>query len=439
MKISTSNHTATIHYGKDTFTHALNTLSYTYNDDSKGVTLYQGNNAIGTSSVDDITVNGETLTFNNIHTLLGSLFTSYLASGNPGGATQLPIYARNVASLPSTALIDTLAYITSDGTPHTPASDIYEWDGFMWSLKSFRPNLAFKPRYQYHLEQEGATIKKKEQDGYIYCQVKPVKPQLGAIKLDMGISSAGFPNILEPGNDFTIQYIDVDTIEMETNIQSVSCFDSLNISQGNNDLGKSVSIEDCDFERIYISNQYLKNINIKNIRLVQREYSSTDISVYGGYQMCSIDNIINPVMSLRLHLDFYGNEYPTLESDQQTTLKNITIADAGQLILSGQKDKPSETLITLENIKMGESFNFSYWQLKNLTHTDLDFSACKSIYITDNTFATQAQFDTLLTSIANGMTGGNMDAYRTTLMRNNFTPSASVVDLFASKKINLTI
>lgn len=81
MQIITDNKSAKIKYGDDTFTHPLNTISYTINDNSEGVTLFRNNEPIGTCAIDKVIVNGENLTLQNADNLLSSLFFSGRSSG----------------------------------------------------------------------------------------------------------------------------------------------------------------------------------------------------------------------------------------------------------------------------------------------------------------------------------------------------------------------
>lgn len=97
MIITTTDNYVKIKYGKDTFTHAINTISYAVNEESEGVTLFRNNEPIGTSPISKTTVNDEALTRDNIDTLLGDLFVCGSTGG--GSGISLPIEISDVNGL----------------------------------------------------------------------------------------------------------------------------------------------------------------------------------------------------------------------------------------------------------------------------------------------------------------------------------------------------
>jgi len=74
MQISISNKYAKIKYGKETFIHPLNTISYIINDESDAVTFFRNNESIGSCDINKLVVNGEQVNSENMEKLLSALF-----------------------------------------------------------------------------------------------------------------------------------------------------------------------------------------------------------------------------------------------------------------------------------------------------------------------------------------------------------------------------
>jgi len=75
MQITTTDTTVQIKYGKDTFTHPVNTIVYIVNDQLDSVTFTRNNERIATCPLTQISVNGDQLTADNFDDLLGNLFS----------------------------------------------------------------------------------------------------------------------------------------------------------------------------------------------------------------------------------------------------------------------------------------------------------------------------------------------------------------------------
>ncbi len=75
MKITTTDRYIKIYYGGAIFTHPIDSVSYTVNKDSTGITLFRNNEAIGTSPIENIEINNESLNHENLDSLLSQLFS----------------------------------------------------------------------------------------------------------------------------------------------------------------------------------------------------------------------------------------------------------------------------------------------------------------------------------------------------------------------------
>jgi len=75
MIISISEKNAKIKYGENTFIYPLNSISYAIDEQYTGLTLFRNNERIGTSPIDEVTVDGVGLTSQNIDELLLPLFS----------------------------------------------------------------------------------------------------------------------------------------------------------------------------------------------------------------------------------------------------------------------------------------------------------------------------------------------------------------------------
>jgi len=93
MIITTTDKYAKIQYGKESYTHALNTISYAVDENLTGLTLFRNNELLGTSPLGKVSVNGTQLTADNIDELLSPLFSGQ------GESIELPISMTDVDGL----------------------------------------------------------------------------------------------------------------------------------------------------------------------------------------------------------------------------------------------------------------------------------------------------------------------------------------------------
>ncbi|MDU1904656.1 MAG: hypothetical protein E6772_07725 [Dysgonomonas sp.] len=156
MQITTTDLYARIKYGKDSFTHPLNTISYVINDSYDGVTLFRNNEAIGTGPFGEVSVNGETLNAANAESLLSQLF-GCCSGGGTGTQVQTDYLEENTASpaylknrpvskiqegdnFPQ-AIVPGHVCIVYDAQNNQKF--VYEWDGFIWTMTGADYNLVF--------------------------------------------------------------------------------------------------------------------------------------------------------------------------------------------------------------------------------------------------------------------------------------------------------
>ncbi len=184
MQITTTDLTAKIEYGNDTFTHPLNTVSYVINKEFDGITLFRSNEAIGSSPFDQTTVNGQTLTAQNADALLASLF-GYCSGGGSGSQVQTNYLEENATS-PAYLQNRPLSKIqTGEDFPQPVVSGhvceiydtqgnlkfVYEWDGFIWIMTAADYNLIFDA-YVNNNYDSLPNFKKKIDNTY-YFYIKP--------------------------------------------------------------------------------------------------------------------------------------------------------------------------------------------------------------------------------------------------------------------------
>ncbi|HCO68232.1 MAG TPA: hypothetical protein DIT04_10825 [Dysgonomonas sp.] len=74
MQITTSDKTIQIRYGNHIFTHPVNSIAYAVGENKDSITLFRNNEPIATSPLKGITVDGVSLTKDNVENLLGKLF-----------------------------------------------------------------------------------------------------------------------------------------------------------------------------------------------------------------------------------------------------------------------------------------------------------------------------------------------------------------------------
>ncbi|MDU1904651.1 MAG: hypothetical protein E6772_07700 [Dysgonomonas sp.] len=162
MQITTDEKSAKITYGKETFTHPLNTISYAIHEDSEGVTLFRNNEPIGTSPISKVNVNNEVLTKDNLESLLSNLFASRSNSG--GGSTtqvQTDYLEENLSSMaylknrPVSKITEGQSFpqplitghICEEYDDQGKIKYTYSWDGFVWIKTGANYNLIFD-RYE---------------------------------------------------------------------------------------------------------------------------------------------------------------------------------------------------------------------------------------------------------------------------------------------------
>lgn len=74
MQITTTNKAIQIRYGKDIFMYPFNSVSYAVNERMDSITFFGNNNLVGTSPIGDVSVDGESLTADNVDEVLGKLY-----------------------------------------------------------------------------------------------------------------------------------------------------------------------------------------------------------------------------------------------------------------------------------------------------------------------------------------------------------------------------
>jgi len=370
MQITTTNLYAKVQYGKDSFTHPLNTVSYVINDGYDGVTLFRNNEVVGTGLFEEVTVNGITLDAGNADLLLSKLFGCCCGGGSGNTQTdyleedtQSPAYLKNrpVSKVhegddfpqPVAPGHRCMVYDEADSLLF-----VYEWDGFIWEMKGADYNLIFDT-YNSQAYDSLFPFKKRKEDTY-YFYMKPGESLLSSLKVSdiHKISSKYYIyNVIFHINK------DYDKLSLEDfNIRTLDIQSSSEDRPVPFQIGK-LDIRNATLRSLYMQQRFNAEIIQLNLENIKPSFPEEGVSLDSYAKNISILNNENcsGIMADIQHSD----SDPVQQS--KVIICNNTLKDYAQINISGSYDTVGEYDLYVTNNAHLSTLLFSYLdQIKSL-------------------------------------------------------------------------
>ncbi|GEM_PF-4479536 len=298
MIITTTDNYVKIEYGKDYVTHPINTISYTLNDESEGITLFRNNEPIGTCPIDKVSVDGTDLTRDNADDLLKNLF----AISGSGSSIDLPIEMSDVNGLQDK--LD--EYLIRNTTEDQGVINVETNNEFR--VVASNPNAAGETVYL-DITSNNIQIGSEGEYGNSSFTMNSEEIELNAAKATYNGEEIATKNevVLNNINDteYTPQEVDITTDRFRirnenTDNQSETTF-TLEREQieiyTNNDIGENRITIMPDIMEINVSGEQRYNsFNIEGDGDIRVSTSDTNKFTYNGKEVATVDQVANVIL-----------------------------------------------------------------------------------------------------------------------------------------------
>lgn len=457
MIISTSDKNIKIKYGRETFTYPLNTISYAVDNSYTSLTLFRNNERIGTSPLDAVRINGQAVAAASLDGMLSGLFKVNEGSGGGGGSRD-KYYAVLAENLPGTgAGIDSLGYITSDGTPAGELQAIYEWSGFEWEMKSFEWNILINDTdYSVDIEMvDSSKVKMFEKkilsDGSkkFLVLAKDTEEPVGLNVVCSSSYISGVPKFRQPENYYFNQL----QIRPDSNTIEISGLKGPNhISIDTNSINNSgdfdpdklidINLHDIEISTLSMYGRYARSLVVKNIGTAFSEQRGNYFNV-GALELVDIENVTGrfSIQTDAFHASIEKEEHlPAKRTWRFKNVENNSYQWYFSPVTAWETEKKlpdsfsfSDTMLPPEIYF--EEILFEDWFMENCTLVQEMGGHEVSWTFSSTIFKDQAQADMICGDVGKFLPSGS----RLSIRGSNFSPSLELQDQLTAKGIRLEI
>lgn len=452
MVITTTDTAVKIKYGKRSFTHPINTVSYILSEDSNGLTLFRNNERIGTSAIEDVLVNGVNIDMDNAHEHLAPLFNS-LNSGNNNnageGGEDSPMcstcpqhtYAQDSTALPADAAIGDKYVVTADGTKDGKIKEVYEWNGIFWTQTAKDGNIMVEA------DNQAQAIYPAQYTSVIGSMaIADILPNSDSTPKECELQGIYKIVKLQECDDYHIRRIsyiaDKHPLRLDGNLTSGKASISIqsNVSQEDIKDPFDLYIKDCTIGHMSMYSVF-NNIYLDNVKVV----SDTEEYPFEFYGPSYTGDAVfkNMFLNIAQYSSQQQRENPLNMSFENCYFHNGTNHGSINLQLSEPEATKLPVNLSFKNTVL-DCYNI---MINRSTINEINFENsffneyCTSIHISNTDFKSQEKCDEIFMKIYNNKfaerTIPEEFSYRIYFESNDFTPSSDILDLFRARGVEV--